>query len=69
MVQNAKPNKMPPNGLLIVKMSVTRVTKKEGEEPREELNIFRYKVTNWLRKYTKGIVTMTQYFSFPNRWE
>ena len=36
MVQNAKPNKMPPTGLLTVKISVIRVTKKEGEEPSHD---------------------------------
>ena len=50
IVQNAIPNRIPPNGLPNVKISVRRTPKKIGFKSSKGPNIFRNRERNWLRK-------------------
>jgi hypothetical protein len=66
MIQNATPNRMPPAGLLNVKVYDMAVARKEGDGLSSVLNTLGNKVTTWLGKCDKGMVTIIQYFTFPN---
>jgi len=66
IVQKATPNKMPPIGLLSVKINVIRMLYKIGFPERNSTFAFRMKATNWNKKYNRGRLTRAQYFTFPS---
>jgi len=58
---------MPPAGLLTANISVNRTPAKIGSEPTDEAAIWlKNEGINGLKKYTNGMVTMTQNFALPN---